>query len=212
MNFDDFGEWMRTAQTTFPKMKSWLKTQPEQGRGLWKTWRKVMNDVSLEMALAALDRMVADSSKQVFGDRWDTLPGIVISLCVSGGAKPKGDRKCICGGDGIVQVGMLFPCDTFDGNPLRGFSREGEDLWGPIGAACLCPVGSWINDCRQKKVDSAMGPRLLPVYKPQHMRLLNGQDDIFAAQLAEKERQSLSQVLMQFEGTQPTDELSGDFR
>jgi len=212
VKYDDFGEWMKAAQVTFPKLKPWMKTQPEAGRGLWKVWRTAMEDISFDAAMTALDVMVADSSKQVFGDRWDTLPGIVIKLCAGQKVQPKGERKCICAGTGIVLVGIKYQAVTFDGHPLRVIQIEGQDHCGPIGAACLCAMGEWVNTCRERKFDTNTGPKLLPKYDPKRMTVCAGSDTIFGPVLAEQERAMMAQAMMDFDGIRmDADGLGLDF-
>lgn len=211
MEFDDFKEFMNAAQSTFPSLKTWLGRQSADNRkATWKAWRKTLGAVSLDGGLAAIDKMLANAKLQPYGDKWEQFPGKLLELTVSSSQKPKGVKKCICGGDGIVMVGIKYQASTFDGNPLRQFRKEGRTLCGPIGAACRCPVGIWINDCRRKKVDPTMGPRLLPDYDPRRMELVSGDDDIFAPAIERQERENLQQAVMQFDGT-PGDALDGDF-
>lgn len=195
MEFDDFKTWMRATQDSFPSLRQWMIGQPEGGKSLWKTWRQALGGVSLDAATAAVQKMLETTIPY----RWDQLPGIVIGLCVSGSSKPKGDRRCICNGDGIVEVGVLYQAKTFDGNPLPIIWVRGQQACGPIGAACLCPVGKWINVCRERKFDSAIGPRMLPVYDPKKMIVCSRADTVFAEQIEREERTILNQACQAFE-------------
>jgi hypothetical protein len=212
MEFDDFKQFMDAAQTTFPSLKKWLGQQSADNRkATWKSWRKTLGGVSLDSGLSAIDKMLANAKLQPYGDKWEQFPGKLLELTVGTSHRPKGVRKCICGGDGMVMVGLKFQGMTFDGNPLKQFQKGDQTLSGPICAACLCPMGVWVNDCRRKKVDPAMGPRLLPEYDPRRMVIVNGTDDLFAPAIAERERLSMSQAMIDFD-RMPAGSLDGDFQ
>lgn len=201
MDFNHFKTWMTEAQSQFPDMRKWLGNQSDDARkDVWKTWRKALEEVSLEAATAALDKMVSDVKLQPFGGKWDTLPAIVLGLCAGASSKPHGRKDCICHGGGLVMVGVIYQAVTFDGNPLPVFEINGEKVCGPICAACLCPVGRWVNECRRKRFDSASGPKMLPDYDPKKMRMVKGHDSVFAPAIEERDRQMMAQAMLDFDG------------
>lgn len=201
MQFDDFKTWMTEAQSAFPDMRKWLGGQsPDARKDVWKTWRKAMDGVRLDAGLAAIDKIVGDAKLQPFGGKWDQLPGIVIGLCAGSNGRPKGDKRCICFGEGIVTVGVKYQAETFDGNKLPVIEIDGVKHCGPIGAACLCPVGKWVNECRARKYDATTGPKLLPAYDPKRMTLWRGTDLVFAPAMEERDRLSMNQAMIDFDG------------
>lgn len=201
MTYDEFKAWMSETQSAFPDMRRWLGAQsPEARKDVWRTWAKTLRDSSLSSATAAVEKMVGDAKLQPFGGKWDQLPGIVLGLCAGTSGRPKGDKRCICFGEGIVTVGVKKPVLTFDGNKLPVIEIDGEQHCGPIGVACLCPVGKWVNDCRSRKYDATSGPKLLPVYDPNAMTLWRGTDLVFAPAMAEQERLQMSQAMIDFDG------------
>lgn len=201
MNFEDFGEWMRDAQRTFPAIKTWLKTQPDNGKGIWKIWRGALDGIDLEAALGATQKILSDPKLQVFGNRWDQFPGQVVQLCAGAKEEPRGDRGCLCRGDGFVEVLVPGVVKTIDGNPLPSH-RIGEGVFsGPICVCCLCAKGIWVNQHRKLK---------FPEYQPLTHEVYRGVDNIFRPQFEKRQRENLQQAVMQFDGT-PGDALDGDF-
>lgn len=199
MNFDDFKQWMDAAQAAFPSLKQWLGGQSVDDRkATWKLWRSTMDDVSLDKGHKALEKLIANVKLQPFGGKWEQLPGIILGLCGAMSALPKGRRDCICGGTGIVLVGVKYQANTFDQNPLRVIQINGLDHCGPIGAACLCSVGEWVNESRQRKYDHASGPKMLPKYDPKRMTVWHGTDLIFKDALEEQERRMMAQTVLDF--------------
>lgn len=189
MNFDDFGIWMRETQRAIPAISAWLKTQENSGKGVWKVWRIALDGLDLKTATEAVQRIVKDPKLQVWGNRWDQFPGQVVQLCGSQKQQPRGDRKCICQGDGIVEVLVAGRVNTNEGNPLRCWEIDGGVWSGPIGAACLCPKGRWVNAHRNEK---------FPDYTHRGMRVYHGTDDIFAPRLESEERASMQQAMLDF--------------
>lgn len=201
MSFDEFMNWLKAAQTAFPSLKQWLGGHSEDGRkATVKVWRETLSDISFDKGMKAIDKLVAEVKLHPFGNKWEQLPGIVIGLCGAMSAQPKGDKRCICNGTGIVMVGIKYEAKTFDGNPLRVIQIDGLDHCGPIGAQCLCPVGEWVNACRQRKFDSATGPKLLPVYDPKKMTVWHGSDLIFKPAIEERDRQMMAHAMTVFDG------------
>lgn len=204
MEFDDFRNWMKATQESFPSLRTWMLKQPENGKALWKSWRQALGRVTFDAATTAIEKMLENNALQPKFGAWDQLPGIVIGIAGGSSAKPKGVKKCICGGDGVVLVGFRNRMLSFDGNELRRIEINGEMHWGPVGVACLCPVGTWMNECRQRKVDKDQGPRTMPVYDPERMTMWNGVDDVFSARLkVEREEErlaSMRQATLVFEG------------
>lgn len=201
MTYEEFKPWMQAVQSSFPDLRKWMAAQSDDGRKeVWKSWRKALSDVSSSHAMSAIDKIVGDSKLQPFGGKWDQLPGIVLGLCAGSSGRPKGDKRCICFGEGIVTVGVKYQAETFDGNKLPVIEIDGVKHCGPIGAACLCPVGKWVNECRARKYDATTGPKLLPAYDPQRMTLWRGTDLVFAPVIEERERLSMSQAMIDFDG------------
>ena len=200
MTFDEFGEWMKDTQQAFPDLRAWMHSQADKGKGLWKPWRQSMEGLSLSAAAAAVEKMLGNVGLQPKYGKWDQLPGIVIGLCAGSSARPKGAKDCICHGEGIVTVGVKYQAKTFDGNPMRVIQIDGVDHCGPLGVACLCAVGEWVNDCRSKKYDSTTGPKMLPVYDPKRMTIWQGTDLIFAPAIEERDRKMMAQSMLDFDG------------
>jgi hypothetical protein len=204
MTFDEFKGWMLKAQDDFESLRTWMNKQSKDAqRKVWSTWSKTLRDVPNGPALEAIDRMVADTKLQPFGGRWEQLPGIVIGLCAGVSSRPKGNSHCICHGTGIVLVGSKRPAKTIDGSDLRAFDIDGVTHYGPIGVNCLCPLGKWISECERKsKVNAETGPRIRPEYDPKRVTLAKGIDTVFAPALEERDRQMMSQTLMEFDDIQ----------
>lgn len=201
MTYDDFKTWMDSAQVAFPSLKQWLGGQSVDDRkSTWKLWRNTINNVSLDSAMAALDKVLANPKLQPYGGKWEQFPGTILGLCSSSSVQPKGRKECICNGTGIVLVGVKYRAKTFDGEPLRLIQINGETYCGPIGAACLCDVGIWINACREKKFDPNTGPKLLPKYDIKTMSVWHGTDMIFKPAIEERDRAMMSQAFMDFDG------------
>lgn len=197
MNFDDFKTWMNSAQSAFPSLKQWLGQQSADARKeTWKQWRKVLDSVSLDVGQQAIDRIVRDNKLQPFGGKWEQLPGIILGLCSGATSRPKGVNRCICHGEGIVLVGVRKPVLTDGGNPLRQFQHSEGVLWGPIGAACLCPVGKWLNRCREQPKEPGRQPMPLPVYDPKLMVCIGKDDDIFKPAIEQDEQTAMQSASM----------------
>jgi hypothetical protein len=199
MTYAEHCKFMAEVQTQFPALKSWLKDQLEENRKqIWNAWVKVFRDISAETLDAAVQRMLSEKDAQVFGDRWDQFPAKLIALFKPVARKPpRGGPRCeFCWGDGIVEVGIVSPSNTIDGNPLRAFNQNGETLYGPIGACCPCTVGKHRNELRDLK---------LPEYDRGKMRRFKQSAGDHCDQLdrvREDERKTMRQATLVFEDGQ----------
>lgn len=168
MTKTEFDQWFDHHCSRFTGIGSWLEKFPEIGSGatqksVLEAWYLAVSSLSLANAKWATDQMFASANKP---RSFDDHPARVVELNRNaangksdGSGSPRGDRRCVCEGTGMVEVANDRP----NGVPMFCMRDQTPNPKPFVTVACNCNMGGWINARRTEFV--------LPVYDPARMRL-----------------------------------------